>query len=89
MPFLDIISAAETCTIDLENNIKEIDSECLLQNVSHILKRNLNIKLQGNLSKSQRKAFVQINNNKDTKIYPFDKSSGFLVLPEKKHCTKN
>ena len=89
MPFLDIISAAETCTIDLENNIKEIDSECLLQNVSHILKRNLNIKLRGNLSKSQRKAFVQINNNKDTKIYPFDKSSGFLVLSEKNTVQKN
>ena len=29
IPFMDIISATETCAIDLENNSKETDAECL------------------------------------------------------------
>ena len=83
IPFMDIISAAETCTTDLDNSSKETDAESLRQKVSHILNRNLNIKLRDNLSKPQRQALVQMKNNKDTTIYPFDKGSGFVVLAEK------
>ena len=64
----------------LENKIKETDEKYLRQKVSHILNINLNIKVRGSLSKAQRKALVQIKNNKDSKIYPFDKDSGFVVL---------
>ena len=42
---MDTISATETCAIDLENSSKETDAEFLRQKVSHILNRNLNIKL--------------------------------------------
>ena len=63
---MDITSVTETCTIDLEISSKETDAECLRQKVSHILNRNLNIKLRDNLLKPQRKALVQIKNNKDT-----------------------
>ena len=35
------------------------------------------------MSKPQRKALVQMRNNKDTTIFPFDKGSGFVVLSEK------
>ena len=80
---MDIISAAETWALDLENTSKEIDAKFLRQKVSHIRNKNLYIKLRDNLSKPQRKAFVQMKNNKDTTIYPFDKGSGFVVLPEK------
>ena len=59
-PFMDIISATETCAIDLENSSKETDAECLRQKVSHILNRNLNIKLRDNLSNPQRQALVQM-----------------------------
>ena len=41
------------------------------------------MKIKDNLSKEQRKALKeiwQINNN--TKVYPFDKGSGFVVLSE-------
>ena len=85
---MDIISATETCAIDLENSSKETDAECLRQKVSHILNINLNIKLRDNLSKPQRQALVQMKNSKDTTIYPFDKGSGFVVLSEKMLCKK-
>ena len=83
IPFMDISSDIETCTIDLENRSKETDAECLRQKVSRILNRNLNIKLWDNLSKPQRQALVQMKNNKDTTVYPFDKGSAFVVLSEK------
>ena len=67
----------------LKNSSKETDAEFLRQKVIHILNKNLYIKLRDNLSKPQRKALVQMKNNKDTTIYPFDKGSGFVVLPEK------
>ena len=85
---MDIISATETCAIDLENSSKEIDAECLRQKVSHILNRNLNIKLRDNMSKPQRQALVQMKNSKVTTIYPFDKGSGFVVLSEKNAMQK-
>ena len=85
---MDIISATETCAIDLENSSKETDAECLRQKVSHILNRNLNIKLQDNQSKQQGQALVQMKNNKGTTTYPFDKCSGFAVLSEKNAMQK-
>ena len=69
---MGIISAAESFAIDLENSSKKTDAEFLRQKVSHILNRNLNKKLRDNLSKPQRKPLVQMKNNKDTTIYPFD-----------------
>ena len=62
--------------------------ECLRQKVSHILNRNLNIKLRDNLSKPQRHALVQMKNNKDTTIYSYDKRSEFVVLSEKNAMQK-
>ena len=72
---MDIFLATETCAIDLANSSKEIHAEFLRQKVSHILNRNLKTKLWDNLSKPQRKVLVQMKNNKDTTIYPFDKGS--------------
>ena len=37
IPFMDIISATETCALHLENSSKETDAEFLRQKVSHIL----------------------------------------------------
>ena len=48
--------------------------------VSGILNRNLNTKFWNNLSKPQRKALVQMKNNKDTTTDTFDKDPGFAVL---------
>ena len=87
--FMDIISATETCAFRLENSSKETDEKFLHQKVSHILNKNLYIKLQDNLSKPRRKVLVQMKNNKDTTINPFDKGSGIVVLPEKNAMQKN
>ena len=72
----------------LKNSSKETDAEFLPQKVSHILNKILYVKLRDNLSKPQRKALVQMKNNKNTTIYPFDKGSGFVGLPEKKCYAK-
>ena len=88
IPFMDVTSATKTCALDLENSSKETDAEFVRQNVSHILNKNLYIKFRHNLSKPQRKALEQMKSNKDTTIYPFDKGSGFVVLPEKKAMQK-
>ena len=85
---MDIMSATETCAIDLENSSKETDAKFLRQKVSHILNRNLNIKLRDNLSKPQRKALVQMKSNKDTTIDLFKKGSGFVVLSGKNAIQK-
>ena len=83
---MDIILATETCAIDLKNNSKETDMECLCQKIStrHIFNRNLNIKLFGIISQSQKKMKVSANeSNKEAKIYQFNKSSRFVLLSEK------
>ena len=54
-----------------------------MSKISHILNKNLNIKLRDNLSKPQRKTLGQMKNNKGTTIYPFDKGSRFVILSEK------
>ena len=80
---MEIITATESVALHLEYQNKEADAESFRQNVCHILNKNRNIKSKDNLSKEQRKALKeirQINNN--TKIYPFDKGSGFVVLSQ-------
>ena len=83
IPFMEIITATEVVALNLEYHNKEADAESLCQNVCHILNKNRNMKIKDNLSKEQQKALKeirQINNN--TKVYPFDKGSGFVVLTE-------
>ena len=80
---MEILTATESVTLNLEYHNKEADDESLPQNVFHILNKNRNMKIKDNLSKEQRKALKeirQINNN--TKVYPFDKGPEFVVLSE-------
>ena len=80
---MEIITATESVALNLEYHNKEADAKSLRQNVCHILNKNRNMKIKDNFSKEQRKALKeirQINNN--TKVYPFDKGSGFVVLSE-------
>ena len=80
---MEIITVTESVALNLEYHNKEADAESLRQNVCHILNKNRNMKIKDNLSKEQWKALKeirQINNN--TKVYPFDKGSGFVVLSE-------
>ena len=78
---MEIITATESVALNLEYHNKKVDAEYLRQNVCHILNKSRNMKIRDNLSKEQRKALKeipQINNN--TKVYPFDKGSGFVAL---------
>ena len=80
---MEIITATESVALNLQYHNKEAHAESLRQNVCHILSKNRNMKIKGNLSKEQGKALKeigQINNN--TKVYPFDKGSRFVVLSE-------
>ena len=83
IPFMDIISATETCALDFQNSSKETDVEFLPQKVSRILKRNINIKLRGNLSKTQRKALIQIKSDKDTTFIHSIRVQGLQYRPKK------
>ena len=66
----------------MEYHNKEGDSESLRQNMCHIINKTRNMKTKDDFPK-ERKALQeiqQINNN--TKVYPFHKGSGFVVLSE-------
>ena len=41
LPFMDIITSAESSALDMEQNHKENEAEILRQNVSNILRKNL------------------------------------------------
>ena len=78
---MGIITVTESVPLNLEYQNKEADAQSLHQNVCHFLKKNRNMKIKDKLSKAQRKALKetrQISNN--TKVYPFNKGSRFVVL---------
>ena len=83
IPFIEIITVTESVPLNLEYHYKEADDESLPQNVCYILNKNRNMKIKDNLSKEQRKALKEIGQiNSNTKVYPFDKGPGFVVLSE-------
>ena len=51
---MDIITSTYTYPHDLEYNRKENDVETLRQNLSNILKKDLNLKIRGNLRKKKK-----------------------------------
>ena len=92
---MEIITAKESVALNLEYTIKkQIPNPCVKTYVMFLTKIKImkimkNMKIKDNLSKEQRKALKeirQINNN--TKVYPFDKGSGFVVLSERDAINK-
>ena len=80
---MEIITATEPAPFNLEYHKKEADVKSLRQSVGHFLNKNRNMKMKDNLSKEQRKALKQIRQiNNNTKVYPFDKGSGVVVLSD-------
>ena len=55
LPLMDIITSTESCTLDMEQNHKENEAETLGQNVSNILRKNLNLKTRSNLKKMKER----------------------------------
>ena len=79
IPFMEIITATKSLALNLGYPNKEADGE----SYCHILNKNRNIKIKDKLSKEQPKALKEIRKiNNNTKVYRFDKGSGFVVLSE-------
>ena len=80
LPFMDIITSAESCALDMEHNHKENEAETLRQNVSNILQKNLNLKIRSNLKKDERTALNELQKNDKIRVHEFDKGSGFAIV---------
>ena len=80
IPYMEIITAIESQALKLESSKKDASAENLPQIVSKILSMTIGKKQQDNLSKAQRKALKQLKNDKQVKVYPFDKDIGFALL---------
>ena len=73
---MEIIIAIESQALKLESGKKDTSAENLRQTVSIILSKTIGMKQQDNLSKVQRAALKQLKNDKQMKVYPFDKGIG-------------
>ena len=78
--YVEIITAIESQALKLESGKMDTSAENLWQTVSKILSKTIGKKQQDNLSKVQRTALKQLKNDKQMKVYPFDKGIGFALL---------
>ena len=79
VPFKEIIKAIGLLALNLEYHDNKADAESL----HHIFNKSRNITIKDKLSKDQRKALREIQQiNKKSKVYPFDKGTGFVILSE-------
>ena len=61
---MDILPSTESCAFDMEHNHKENEAETLIQNVSNILQKNLNLKIRSNLKSDERRALKGLQNKR-------------------------
>ena len=80
IPYMEIITAIESQALKLASGKKDTFAENLRQTVSKILSKKIGMKQRDNLSKVQRAALKQLKNDKQMKVYPFDKGIGFALL---------
>ena len=80
MSFMDIITSTESFVLDMEHNYKESNAETLRQKVSHILQKNLNLKIRSNLKKDEKRGIKRITKNDKTRAHEFDKCCGFAIM---------
>ena len=77
---MEIITGIESQVLKLESGKKGKSMGNLQQTVSKILSKTIGKKQQDNLSKVQRAALKQLKNDRQMKLYPFDKGIGFALL---------
>ena len=53
LPFMDIITSTESCSVDMEYNHKVNEAETIRQNVSNKLQKNLNLKIRSNQTEDE------------------------------------
>ena len=73
IPYVEIIIVIESQALKLESNKKDTSAENLQQTVSKILSKTIGKKQQDNLSKVQKAALKELKNDKQMKVYPFDR----------------
>ena len=89
MSFMDIITSTESFVLDMEHNYKESNAETLRQKVSHILQKNLNLKIRSNLKKDERRALKELQKNDKIRVHEFDKGCGFAIVTNDTTKEKN
>ena len=88
IPHMEIITSIESQALKLESSKKDRSAENLRQIVSKILSKTIGKKQQDNLSKVQRAALKQLKNDKQMKVYPFDKGIRFSLLNDIESISK-
>ena len=88
IPYMEIITAIESQALKLASGKKDTSAENLRQTVSKILSKTIGKKQQDNLSKVQRAALKQLKNDKQMKVYPFDKDIRFSLLNDIESISK-
>ena len=88
IPHMEIITSIESQALKLESSKKDRSAENLRQTVSKILSKTIGKKQQDNLSKVQRTALKQLKNDKQMKVYPFDKDIRFSLLNDIESISK-
>ncbi|XP_065664446.1 uncharacterized protein LOC136086103 [Hydra vulgaris] len=86
IPYMDIITTAESSALKLEYNNKVENAQNLRKNVLRILQTKK--KVNNNLTKEQRISFREIKNDETIDIYPFDKGAGFVRIEHSKALEK-
>ena len=77
---MEMITVIESQALKLESDKKDTSAENLRQTVNKILSKTIGKKQQDNLSKTQRTALKQLENDQQMKAYPFDKGIGLALL---------
>ena len=88
IPHMEIITSIESQALKLESSKKDRSAENLRQTVSKILSKTIGMKQRDNLSKVQRAALKQLKNDKQMKVYPFDKGIRFSLLNDIESISK-
>jgi hypothetical protein len=90
VPHMDIITNVENAVQQLERKQDSTNyhSEQIRDKVSNALSKFINFKPKCNLSSEQRHALKEIKSDKNIKVIPFDKGSGFAVMNKDDMLTK-
>ena len=86
IPFMDIITTAESSALKLEYEKKVCEAQILRKNVLKVLKMAKPI--EDNLTREQRQTLKEMKDDPDISIYPFDKGTGLVRLKTEEAINK-
>ena len=89
VPYMEIITAIESQALNTESRKMDISAEYLRQTVSKTLSKTIAKKQEENLNKTQRAALNQSENNKQIRVYSFDKAVEFTIMNNIDDISKN